>query len=283
MSIEAINHALELCRTRADLTTAERLILLLLANRHNPDEGIARPSIPGIARESGIKDRAVQYAIRRLEGRNLIERIARDNGAGRSAPNGYRFPAMVQPYAPSGVQPHAPKGATVCTAGVQRVAPKPKGEPIDQPKDQPGAVPAPAPAPPVGFKAGEPHAGILKARARADEGRALVARFSPSRVTASMLGTAGELLDLYAGAGRAGDLAALVADGAGKGWRWSGFVAAARDHFQGNDRHGKRAITTATTPEPQRRRRAWENFAAQFGEAAAVAKLGPRPDEGSNP
>lgn len=68
MSIRALDWAL----TVKAGNTANKIILLLLADRHNPDEDSAWPSVGWLATQAEMSRRTVQRSLRDLEHRGLI-------------------------------------------------------------------------------------------------------------------------------------------------------------------------------------------------------------------
>lgn len=92
------------------LTPSERAILAVLAKHANHDGSQAFPGVPVMAAFAGLGHRAVQYTLRKLEGRGLI---AVEAPAVRYRPTTWRLtfvPASagvqsVHPSQPSGAQP----------------------------------------------------------------------------------------------------------------------------------------------------------------------------------
>lgn len=68
MSMEAMTWAIEV----RGIKSPQKLVLLLLANRHNNDTGMCYPSIPRICRESGMHRATVIRAINALEKAGLL-------------------------------------------------------------------------------------------------------------------------------------------------------------------------------------------------------------------
>ena len=126
MSHEATAYILRLLRSggagdAADgLNPTDRLILLLLADRHNPDSGQCWPSVSTVAREAGVAVRAVQRSIRKAERAGILTRTDRHGRGGQQTTNGYRFPAL---DGPAGASPVPPRGVTHDTGGVSSVTP----------------------------------------------------------------------------------------------------------------------------------------------------------------
>lgn len=121
-----------------DLDTGEMLVSLVLAEHANPEGGLAYPSVPRIAKMAHMSERGVQYALRKLVARGVVEV---QYEATNKRPTVYRFPAFTgatsspQPESRGatgdglGVQSAAPRGATV--------APKPSIEPLLEPSVPP--------------------------------------------------------------------------------------------------------------------------------------------------
>ena len=68
MSLEAMTWAIEV----EGIKSPQKLVLLLLANRHNKDTGMCYPSIPRICAESGMHRATVIRAINALEKAGLL-------------------------------------------------------------------------------------------------------------------------------------------------------------------------------------------------------------------
>lgn len=130
MSFEAAQYALA-TSTGSPVT---KLVLLALADRHNRDDGFARPSIRRLAVDTELSERSVQRAIR-----VLIEagHLSIEERAGR--PSLYRFPAIDPPV--RGVtesHPSRNRGVTDSHPGASHsrgrgvsLAPEPKGTIIE--------------------------------------------------------------------------------------------------------------------------------------------------------
>lgn len=95
MSWQAVSYAVDVLEHDHDLTTTDRLVLVLLAEHARRDGSNARPSSRTLARRAGV----VPSSVRRSLGR-LLEAgyIAADLAAGR--PTIYRFP-LSTPVAPA--------------------------------------------------------------------------------------------------------------------------------------------------------------------------------------
>jgi hypothetical protein len=122
----------------ADMDTGEMLVSLVLAEHANPEGGLAYPSVARIARMAHMSERGVQYCLRKLVERGIIEV---QHEATNKRPTVYRFPAfrgaITSPQEQS-------RGATDDTLGVQSatsrgatVAPKPLREPLGEPSTPP--------------------------------------------------------------------------------------------------------------------------------------------------
>jgi DNA-binding Lrp family transcriptional regulator len=108
--------------TPDDVTPAEMLVLLVLADHANSEGGLAYPSVERIARMSRISKRGVQYALRRLVERGALQI---QHPATNKRPTVYCFPAFRgASYSPQakirgamsdvlGVQPVRARGAQV--------------------------------------------------------------------------------------------------------------------------------------------------------------------------
>lgn len=55
-----------------DLSSSEKLVLMLLANRHNKDSGLCYPSMTRISEEGGMARRTVMRAVKSLEKKGLL-------------------------------------------------------------------------------------------------------------------------------------------------------------------------------------------------------------------
>jgi hypothetical protein len=96
MSWQATAYVSELTTTPSGdtLTRSEKLLALLLANRHNPDYDIAWPSVPNLAKEALMSVRMVQYALQSLERKGVITIERRWKGPSQCDTNIYRFPGL---------------------------------------------------------------------------------------------------------------------------------------------------------------------------------------------
>jgi Helix-turn-helix domain len=96
MSWQATAYVSELTVTPTGdtLTRSEKLLALLLANRHNPDSHIAWPSVRRLADEALLSVRMVQYCLKSLEKKGVITIERRWIGPSQCGPNGYRFPGL---------------------------------------------------------------------------------------------------------------------------------------------------------------------------------------------
>ena len=117
------------------LTRSEKLLALLLANRHNPDYDIAWPSIPRLAQEALLSVRMVQYALQSLEKKGVITIERRWKGPSQCDTNVYRFPGLASQRGGARIAPgRRSSPAADCTrvvqgsvhqGGARMVAPKP--------------------------------------------------------------------------------------------------------------------------------------------------------------
>jgi hypothetical protein len=102
------------------LTRSEKLLALLLANRHNPDYDIAWPSIPRLAQEALLSVRMVQYALQSLEKKGVISIERRWKGPQECDTNVYRFPGLASQRGGARVAPgRRSSPAADCTRVVQ--------------------------------------------------------------------------------------------------------------------------------------------------------------------
>lgn len=139
MSVQAMAWAIDLREPKLQPTT--KLVLLLLANRSNPDNNESCwPSRRTIAAEAGIQPAAVSKHLRKLEDEGLVSRVRRVRGDGSQTSNLYR---VNRPGA-GGVLPGDKGGAPTGAGGVpppdkggstQGITHEPKGEPKGERKD----------------------------------------------------------------------------------------------------------------------------------------------------
>lgn len=96
MSFPAIRAAFQLLE-RPDLTSSQRLVLLILANRCNSETGQCNPGVGKLARDTGLGERTVQQAIRGLEAKEIL--FTEHSDGGRNKTNFYSLnPAAVAPF-----------------------------------------------------------------------------------------------------------------------------------------------------------------------------------------
>jgi hypothetical protein len=122
MSWQATAYVSELTITPSGekLTRSEKLLALLLANRHNPDYGYAWPKVSTLAQDAMMSVRMVQYALKSLERKGVITIERRWIGPQQCDTNAYRFPGLASrgddaTVAPGRISPPAPP----CTRVVQ--------------------------------------------------------------------------------------------------------------------------------------------------------------------
>ena len=72
-----------------NITSSEKFVLLVLANRVNQETGQCFPSLNTIARETCLTQRGVQKIIKSLEQKNLITVERSKQANGKNAPNQY--------------------------------------------------------------------------------------------------------------------------------------------------------------------------------------------------
>jgi Helix-turn-helix domain len=77
------------------LTRSEKLLALLLADRHNPDYDIAWPSVTKLATEALLSERRTRDLLHSLERKGVISIERRWVGPQQCATNLYRFPGLV--------------------------------------------------------------------------------------------------------------------------------------------------------------------------------------------
>lgn len=85
MSFEAMTWAV-----KQDIPAMQKLVLLLMANRHNNDTGLCMPSHDKLAKDCGMSKSAVKAAIKALEEKGLLS-VNRRSEAGVSLSNLYRL------------------------------------------------------------------------------------------------------------------------------------------------------------------------------------------------
>ncbi|EDM70684.1 hypothetical protein RAZWK3B_14843 [Roseobacter sp. AzwK-3b] len=76
MSITALQNAFDAIRQHK-MSNSAKLVLLCLANRHNQETGRCDPSIPTIATDMKISERAARDGLRELERLGLVKTIRR--------------------------------------------------------------------------------------------------------------------------------------------------------------------------------------------------------------
>jgi Helix-turn-helix domain len=76
------------------LTRSEKILALLLADRHNPDYDIAWPSVRKLAEEALMSERRARDLLHSLERKGVIRIERRWIGPQQCATNLYRFPAL---------------------------------------------------------------------------------------------------------------------------------------------------------------------------------------------
>lgn len=107
------------------LNSHERLTLLNLSWRLNQQDGKCFPSLHRIAADTGISRRSAQYALKSLEEKGLIQRVARfiSTGVKGRNSNGYIIPALSHIHSPykksgAGSATAAGAGASAADGGV---------------------------------------------------------------------------------------------------------------------------------------------------------------------
>ena len=86
MSIRAL-HAAFLHVENHEMSLPARLVLLVLANRHNQETGRCDPSIARICGDTQLSERAVRKSLRELEKLRLIVTVERKQRTGRGKRN----------------------------------------------------------------------------------------------------------------------------------------------------------------------------------------------------
>lgn len=129
MSIKIMNEVIE----AAPVEQGALLVLIMLADSADERSRECWPSVSNIAKRSRLSERQVQYCLKDLADRGMIEIVP---NAGRSGTNLYRvtqpatwggaITAGVKPIAPGGVQSTSP-------GGVKPIAPEPSLEPSIEP------------------------------------------------------------------------------------------------------------------------------------------------------
>lgn len=91
MNFEAMTWAV-----KQDLPAREKLVLLMLANRTNPDTGQCNPSMDRLAIDCGMSKASVKRAIRTLEARSLL-RVRHNRSGAVNLPNHYELAMHMAP------------------------------------------------------------------------------------------------------------------------------------------------------------------------------------------
>ena len=86
MSIRAL-HAAFLHLECKPMSMPARLVLLVLANRHNQETGRCDPSVARICEDAQLSERAVRKSLRELEQLKLIVTVERKQRTGRGKHN----------------------------------------------------------------------------------------------------------------------------------------------------------------------------------------------------
>ena len=86
MSIRAL-HAAFLHLECKPMSMPARLVLLVLANRHNQEAGRCDPSVARICEDAQLSERAVRKSLRELEQLKLIVTVERKQRTGRGKHN----------------------------------------------------------------------------------------------------------------------------------------------------------------------------------------------------
>jgi len=91
MSIEALNWALDHMARTDDMSTSTKVVLMLLANRADPETGACYPSVRYIMARSSLGESTVRAVCRELVRRNLLAIEPRAKPDGRQTSNTYRM------------------------------------------------------------------------------------------------------------------------------------------------------------------------------------------------
>ena len=86
MSLTAMRHAFAIVAS-VDMSPSAKLVLLVLANRHNQETGRCDPSLRKIAADTLMSERAVRYGLRELELLKAITTVERKQRTGRGKKN----------------------------------------------------------------------------------------------------------------------------------------------------------------------------------------------------
>jgi hypothetical protein len=115
MSIKAINDVLG---STVESPT-DRLVLLVLANHLNGENGQCNPSIPRVARQCSLTERSIYNSLDRLEKQGHLSRVT---GRGLNNSNHYRLHPKPEPGSPfEGLKPESHSGQNL-----KDVHPKPE-------------------------------------------------------------------------------------------------------------------------------------------------------------
>ncbi|WP_153164353.1 helix-turn-helix domain-containing protein [Stenotrophomonas nematodicola] len=154
MSFEAFAWA-----ARQRVTSTQKLVLLMLAERHNKDTGQCRPSHDTLADDCGLSRRSVIDQIQKLAQAGYITILARANGNVKLANQyllNFHFGIQAKPKAPDhdpylvvndvhhGVVQQIPPVVNDVHQGGAPVAHKPGREPVTEPKSRKKRASAPA-------------------------------------------------------------------------------------------------------------------------------------------
>lgn len=110
------------------MAPADKAVLVSLADNAS-DEGVCWPSVPTIAMRTCLSVRTVQMALKRLEGRGLVERELqqRANGSASSSVYRLRVEAILQASkAAQEARAHARPPRSSCTTPPAAAAPPPR-------------------------------------------------------------------------------------------------------------------------------------------------------------
>jgi Helix-turn-helix domain len=127
MSWQATAYVSELTLTPSGerLTRSEKLVAMMLANRHNPDYGYAWPKVATLAKDALLSVRMVQYCLKSLEKKGVITIERRWKGPCECDTNAYRFPAMAGGGAAVAPGMTSSPADGLHQGGARAVAPKP--------------------------------------------------------------------------------------------------------------------------------------------------------------
>jgi hypothetical protein len=111
VSIEALNWALDHMARTDDMSTSTKVVLMLLANRADPETGACYPSVRYIMARSSLGDSTVRAACKELVRRNLLAIELRTKPDGTKTSNTYRMRLETPPPPAIGGYPPTIEGS----------------------------------------------------------------------------------------------------------------------------------------------------------------------------